>query len=126
MPRPGPEPLPTDEWDLPLWSAAARVGANFIVTANLRDGPPPNEHGVRFFGDVLWMHPEAFAGVVRVYAHRCTTGEWPTKGQSGSPQPEPTSDIPEAFRPVVEEALDRLSGPGSNPPRHAPGRRAED
>lgn len=55
---------PRDAWDIPLWSAAKRCDARFIVTANLKDGPPADENGLRIFEGVTWIHPEAFADEV--------------------------------------------------------------
>jgi hypothetical protein len=75
---PPPEPAwdsPRDEWDIPLWSAAKRCGASFIVTANLKDGPPADENGLRSFQGVTWIHPEAFAPEVDHWATVAAAGE---------------------------------------------------
>jgi hypothetical protein len=50
-----------DAWDVPIWNAAKRSGADVIVTDNLRDGPPEDAAGRRVFQDVLWCHPDRFA-----------------------------------------------------------------
>ena len=59
---------PRDAWDLPLWSAAKRSGAHFIVTENLKDGPPEDERGRRTFDGVLWCHPEVFLRLIDIWA----------------------------------------------------------
>lgn len=59
---------PPDEWDIHLWNAARRGQARFVVTENLRDGPPPNADGIRAFRDVVWIHPDQFVKVVAWWA----------------------------------------------------------
>jgi hypothetical protein len=61
--------------DLPIWSAAVRAGAEFIVSHNLRDFPPRDAHGICAFGgiefitvenlvrEVLGLDPEAIAPI---------------------------------------------------------------
>jgi len=62
--RPPDEPFwtdrPRDEWDIPLWNAAIRSGADFIVTENLRDGPPPDAEGLRRHRGIVFVHPSEF------------------------------------------------------------------
>lgn len=55
---------PIDEWDAPLWTAAKRGQAQFIVTENLDDGPPPNGEGLRQYERILFIHPDHFLGVL--------------------------------------------------------------
>lgn len=50
------EPLP-DPYDAPIWTAARRADADVIVTQNLKDGPPPDERGLRVFDGVLYLDP---------------------------------------------------------------------
>jgi hypothetical protein len=50
------DPLP-DPYDAPIWTAARRAEVDVIVTQNLKDGPPENEHGVRVFDGVLYLDP---------------------------------------------------------------------
>jgi len=49
--RPPLEPMwtpnPSDEEDAPIWTAAVRGKAHFVITQNLRDGPPINAAGIR-------------------------------------------------------------------------------
>ena len=51
------DPMP-DPYDAPIWTAARRARANVIVTQNLKDGPPRNEHGIQVFADVLYLDPD--------------------------------------------------------------------
>jgi hypothetical protein len=57
------QPSPRDTWDVPIWNAAKRSGADIIVTANLRDGPPEDANARRTFQGVLWCHPDLFARI---------------------------------------------------------------
>jgi hypothetical protein len=66
---------PRDEWDVPIWSAAKRCGAHFIVTANLRDGPPEDTSGLRSFQGVIWCHPDLFPKVLERWADIVATEE---------------------------------------------------
>ncbi len=65
---------PPDEWDAPLWTAAERSGAVFIVTTNLDDGPPPGPDGVQEYAGIFVAHREvsiAFVdGLVERYLAR--------------------------------------------------------
>jgi hypothetical protein len=47
-----------DAWDLPIWTAAKRSEAKFVVTANLADGPPANENGLQVYDGVIYIHPD--------------------------------------------------------------------
>jgi hypothetical protein len=49
-----------DEWDIPLWNAAVRSRADFVVTENLVDGPPPAADGVRRYDGIVFIHPNEF------------------------------------------------------------------
>lgn len=51
---------PRDERDVPIWNAAMRAGADFVVTENLRDGPPPNEQGIQEHRGIRYIHPDDF------------------------------------------------------------------
>jgi len=55
---------PRDQWDIPLWNAAVRGRADFIVTENLRDGPPPDQDGVRRHGGIVFIHPNDFVQIL--------------------------------------------------------------
>ncbi len=60
---PSEEPWPSgprDQRDVPIWSAAVRGGAHFVVTENLRHGPPPNDRGIREYDGIVYIHPDDF------------------------------------------------------------------
>ena len=86
--HPPPEPLwtdrPRDPWDEPVWTAAVRArrtfraGGTFVVTANLKDGPPTDEHGIRHHGGIVYMHPERFNDFLDHYASLVTSGQHST------------------------------------------------
>jgi hypothetical protein len=57
---------PPDKWDIPIWTAAVRSQAGFIVTENLSDAPPPDADGNRAFRDVLFVHPDEFVRLLHV------------------------------------------------------------
>lgn len=56
------EPLwtetPRDPHDRPIWTSAVRARAHVVVTDNLRDGPPPDERGLRRWGGILYAAPD--------------------------------------------------------------------
>jgi hypothetical protein len=60
---------PPDEWDVPLWTAATVGHARFVVTENLRDGPPPNSEGVRLYQGVVYTHPDRFLRFATWFSH---------------------------------------------------------
>jgi hypothetical protein len=47
-----------DKWDIPIWTAAVRGNASFVVTDNLKDGPPPDPQGTQSYKGVLFVHPK--------------------------------------------------------------------
>ena len=61
---------PRDEWDIPLRNAAVRSRADFVVTENLADGPPPNSDGVRRHDGITFVQPNAFLEVLAAVAER--------------------------------------------------------
>jgi PIN domain len=69
--RPPPAPLwtaqPRDEHDVPIWTAAVRAHANFVVTENLVDGPPPDAAGVRHYGGITYVHPTDFLSLLELW-----------------------------------------------------------
>jgi hypothetical protein len=56
---------PRDRWDIPLWNAAIRSGADYVVTENLRDGPPPGADGVRRHQGIVFIHPTDFLALLQ-------------------------------------------------------------
>lgn len=53
-----------DPWDLPIWSAAVRAQARFVVTYNLKDAPPAGKDKVREFDGVFYVSPQVLLAVV--------------------------------------------------------------
>lgn len=51
---------PRDTHDRPIWTAAVRAGAHFVVTENLKDGPPEDSEGYRVWNDIVYVHPDQF------------------------------------------------------------------
>jgi len=60
-------PLP-DEYDWPVWTAAVRGRAQYLVTANLRDGPPPDPSGTRHWQGITYVHPDEFQIIVDIWS----------------------------------------------------------
>ena len=50
---------PADDWDAPIWTAAIRSRAHFIVSENLEHGPPETGE-LRTYGGVYLIHPSDF------------------------------------------------------------------
>ena len=48
-------PAASDAEDLPIWSAAVRSGAQFIVSHNLHDVPPRNADGLCAYNGVEFI-----------------------------------------------------------------------
>lgn len=46
--------------DLPIWSAALRTGARFIVSHNVRDFPPRNADGLCAYAGIEFVTTESF------------------------------------------------------------------
>lgn len=51
---------PSDEWDVPIWTAAVRAESHFIITENLSDGPPEDVNGCREYAGIIFVHPATF------------------------------------------------------------------
>jgi PIN domain len=86
---------PSDAWDIPIWTAAKRSDASFIVTDNLSDGPPLNAEGYREFDDVNFVHPSDLLAVLDYLANIVEGDELATLPD------EPTAtedDLPAVFR----------------------------
>ena len=50
--------------DLPIWSAAVRSGARFIVSHNVRDFPPRDNDGLCAFAGIEFITAENFVGEI--------------------------------------------------------------
>lgn len=51
---------PSDQWDIPIWTAAVRANAHVVISENIKDGPPPDGDGVRAFGGICYLEPDTF------------------------------------------------------------------
>jgi hypothetical protein len=104
--RPPDEPLwgvvPPDQWDVAPWNAAVRGQADFVVTENLKDGPPRNARGVRRHQGVTYIHPDDFLRVIAEYADY---GSWSPLGPTGRM----LDAAPEALPPPEERGVDSAS-----------------
>jgi hypothetical protein len=108
---------PRDPGDVPIWNAAVRSHAHFVVTSNLIDGPPIDETGRRTYNGVTFVSPDEFAVILGWWASICTTGEQPTADEplpagrtARAPRRTDTSaplDIPPAFRSFLDELMAR-------------------
>jgi hypothetical protein len=52
----------SDADDLPIWSAAVRTGARFIVSHNVRDFPPRDSDGLCAYGGIEFVTAEVLVG----------------------------------------------------------------
>ena len=68
-------PAPRDPLDQPLWSAARRSRTLFVVTFNLKDGPPENADGVRRHEDTLYVAPDVFVLLAHYWSELMALGE---------------------------------------------------
>lgn len=91
-----------DPDDLPIWNAAVRSSADFIVTSNLRDGPPVDTYGRQTFDGVTFVGPEDFAAVLVHWGALVSTGAPPDGGDS---------PLPEPLRELVDEMQSRDADP---------------
>lgn len=70
--RPPHEPQwtesPSDLHDRPIWTAAVRSNAHFVVTENLKDGPPEDKDGHRVWGKTVYVHPDQFLDFLEGWA----------------------------------------------------------
>lgn len=100
---------PRDLEDVAVWNAAIRSGAEFVVTANLRHGPPENEIGLRMYRGITYLHPEAFLEVVLIWTDIAATQQVPAQEPGGaeSGSGEPLADVPAPFRKLLADLLER-------------------
>jgi len=113
---------PADAWDVPIWTAAIRARRQFpgvpvfIVTENLKDGPPRDEGGLQVFRSVGFIHPNDFPAVLSVWADISATAERQRKG--GGPPAAPASELAEdtSLPADTEELLRIMSALTDKPP----------
>ena len=116
---------PADPWDVPIWTAAVRARKRFrgapvfIVTENLKDGPPKDKDGLQFHRGVGFLHPRDFPALISVWADLSVTGERPRRQRGSPPAGTPTSQqAPDvSLPPDIEEWLRQLSSRLPKPPQ---------
>ncbi len=59
-PYPPAWPTLTDDWDHPIWAAAAEGDARYVVSENTRDFPPRQPDGRHLYGAVEYLRGRAF------------------------------------------------------------------
>jgi hypothetical protein len=69
-----PHPDPNDAW---LWNTARRVDADFVVTVNLKDGPPVDFEGARRHERIAYVHPDVLMALLDVWGDIVETGAIP-------------------------------------------------
>lgn len=57
-------PTASDAADLPIWSAAVRSGARFVVSHNLRDFPPRDADGLCAYSGIEFITAANFVGEI--------------------------------------------------------------
>lgn len=50
----------TDDWDLPIWATAVLGQAQYVVSDNTDDYPPPNEQGHYIYGGIEYLSGQDF------------------------------------------------------------------
>ncbi len=50
----------SDTWDLPIWAAAKLAHANYVISENTHDYPPPRSNGKHIYEGVEFIGAEAF------------------------------------------------------------------
>ena len=92
-----------DKWDLPIWTAAVRGQAQFVVTLNLEDGPPKGSDGVREHEGVCYVHPRVFLALIDRLAEEDGEVELPEL-----PEDEPSSEAKSSPLPSLRELVTEL------------------
>ena len=104
---------PSDVWDIPIWTAAKRGSADFIVTENLSDGPPRNEEGFREYDGIVFSHPDEFLGLLTVVADYLEaqdlvqSAEDPKRAEGGSVA---SLELPLEVRRLLNKVIERKLG----------------
>jgi len=115
---------PRDIWDIPIWTAAIRAQLKFpgapvfIVTENLKDGPPKDKNGLQYHRNVGFIHPDNFLSLLSAWADFMHTGE-PRMRHRRSPVRQPSEGAPRLEQeeitlfPEIAEVL-RIASAGLN------------
>jgi hypothetical protein len=106
---------PSDDWDVPIWTAAKRSEASFIITDNLADGPPKNSEGDREYDGITFMHPDDFLSLLSFLSDEIESEGLPELppdlGSAGRDLP-PPNELSPAVREDLTELLERKFGIG--------------
>lgn len=96
---------PSDSWDVPIWTAAKRCEAAFVVTDNLADGPPPDSEGIREYDSVMFAHPDDFLKVLGDMVEQLESrdvAELPAQMDEGSMAELTLEDSPSLLRHLLQ------------------------
>jgi hypothetical protein len=97
-----------DPWDAPIWTAAVRAARTFnsarvfVITENLKDGPPPNQNGIRFHANVLYVHPEQAISMIAAWTTLATTGNLPESDEHMPPDAQDASENGRPGDPAID------------------------
>jgi hypothetical protein len=101
-------PAPADAWDVPIWTAALRAEADVILSANLADGPPPDERGVQAFAGVDFLEPERFLEILDSFTDQIEAERLPML-EGAAPERNPYAQL-------YPDLWERLTRSGSSEP----------
>lgn len=98
---------PSDPWDIPIWTAAKRCEATFVITDNLADAPPENVDGLQVFDGVYFVHPDEFLLIIEAIADVLEMEDLPEARGDGVDNRE---GIPLVYHPFLDELFRRKLG----------------
>jgi hypothetical protein len=94
---------PADDWDVPIWTAAVRAEAGFVVTANLEDGPPEGPDGLREHNGIVFMDLDDFLGFVAFYVDRVASITTPSSLPELEGEAPSEAEVPEVYHDLLRE-----------------------
>lgn len=71
---------PQDADDRPVWTAAVNARAGIVITANLKDGPPLDEDGIRTWNNTMYFDPPTFIHALSRVIQEVETNDAPHPG----------------------------------------------
>jgi len=104
---------PSDVWDVPIWTAAKRAQADFVVTANLSDGPPADTDGNREYEGIAFIHPDEFLGFLNSladYVEMENLAELPLGAKPIDLRPAPLEELAPSVRSFLADLIARKFG----------------
>lgn len=76
-----------DVYDLPIWSAAVRSEARFVVSHNLRDFPPRGSDGLCAYNGIEFVTVVTFVGeILKLNPDEVSPRPIPTSGRIAHPR----------------------------------------